>query len=233
MTTQPPRTVDLIVFDLDDTLLDTSGILLSEAVDEAAHIVIESGLPATYEQLIAETKNWYDGTAGQCNLISFWLTRFPHSPLEQAIFQAGYQAFYCRPVPSFLPPMDGALEVLERLKPDHSLVLVTIGNPVTQEAKVQAMGLIQFFDSIHYVDALEDTSKEKAFRHILKKNNCAPEAMLSVGNRIDEEIETANRLGGITCQILHGRHQKTVPRNRFQIPDIKIHALKELLEIIL
>lgn len=82
--------------------------------------------------------------------------------------------------------------------------LVTSGFRRLQESKIKALGLKRFFTAV-YVDAIDEADrkgKQRIFEGILSVYQPRPEEVLVVGDNPDSEIETGNRLGIRTVQVL-------------------------------
>ena len=216
-----------IAFDLDDTLLDTSGLLLGAAAQEACTAMIREGLPGSLEQCLRLRA---DLAANLSHKEVFpEIARRLGSSASERIGSVGVQIFYNAPIPSALPLMKGAYEVLRIVKDRYRLFLVTAGAPATQWEKIRATGLEPFFEKIFVIDKMKNEQKRSAFQEILQTQHDHPQELLSVGNRLAEEIRQAKQLGALTCHFEYGEHageEKFEPEDH---PDYTIHSWAEFL----
>ncbi len=229
----PPSSVHrfrAIAFDLDDTLLDTSGLLipaaslrtyetlkdlvpqLSFSSFEARRVQLAKSLshPEIFAQILEEVR--------------------PGSRLTFAdrLTQATL-AFYQSPIPNHLPLLPGALENLNFLRGKYQLFLVTSGVPSCQQQKIHACGLDSFFVRSFLVDSMKQERKRGAFEQILRDYQLAPQHLLSVGNRLSLEIRDAKLCGAMTCHFRYGEHDGEVPTQPEDIPDFSIHHHQEFI----
>ncbi len=220
--------ISTICFDLDDTLLDTSHFLIPQAYREAVTGMIENGWLGT--QLEADQfRKTYQGPP-ESLFLELAKSKGQDPKKTSLLQQIGTDKFYRRKIPPTLPLMDGARELLDELKRSFDLFLVTAGDPPTQLSKVHALKIESYFKSCFYVDASVPESKMTAFREIITLQKINPEALLSIGNRIDQEIELAKRLGAQTCWMQHGEHSSGVPKGPMQKPDYKVTRLRDIIK---
>ena len=221
----------LLIFDLDDTLLDTYGQLIEPAIREACEAMIEAGLNADLESCISQRKELFlrfprrDVYRG---LIEHFGVRSDRE--DDRIWEAGYRAFYHRKVDPGIRVFDGAYALLDRLRRDYELHLVTSGGVETQQRKVSILKLEPYFVSVTYVDSSQTKSKEAAFRKILAASDHDTDRTLCIGDRLDREIRDANRIGMTTCQVHYGEFQHLEPCEPDEYPDHRIGHIRELLD---
>jgi len=192
-----------LLFDLDDTLLDTSRLLVPAAHREAAEAMVRAGLPTSLEQA-------YQARLSLAVLhprvdVNRLTARHFHCELEPVI-EAGRTAFYHRKIgPLRLEPSVAAL--LTFLRSRYRLFLVTVGSLETQSAKVRALGLEPWFEAIEYVDHQGEERKEDRFRALLDRYRLEAGRCMVIGDRPDAEIAAGNRLGMYTVRLLRGEHR--------------------------
>ena len=198
----PLRTVKvmegLVVFDGDDTLWRVEH-LYDEARDRAAAIVQEVGLdPVSWDEMQREIDVSNVATLGLSRL------RFPHSSVaayERLATDAGVapddairERIRVAAASVFdrkAPPMPGARRVLDELSKTYRLALLTQGDPIVQEKRIDAAGLRACFEFVSIVDRKDESS----FSAVLEKLDTDPTAAWSVGNSIPSDINPALRLG--------------------------------------
>ena len=150
-----------IAFDLDDTLLDTSGILVPGASVDAFNILIGAGLKL----------NLHDCEIKRLEIIKTYSHRevflhlaqhFGSSSTVNAVPEA-IKAFYEPTLPDHLPLLPGALKNIQYLKGKYSLFLVTAGVDNVQRQKAQALGVAHEFEKIYVTNSLLKEKKREDF----------------------------------------------------------------------
>ncbi|MGE0633232.1 MAG: HAD hydrolase-like protein [Pseudobdellovibrionaceae bacterium] len=221
--------IKCIAFDLDDTLLDTSNLLIPIATEEACAAMVKAGLRTTVRSCIEKRQEFLDRAIHE-NIFREISSFYNPSDFEtNAIAKAGEQAFYGRKIPDYLPISSEAKGILENLKNKYTLFLVTSGELETQKAKVKAMQIEHFFSKIFYVH-FRNENKMTAFIKILEITGCLPEQLLSLGNRRSQEVREAKQVGAKTCWLKTGEHKNEPPEIKEDIPDFEISSLGEFIK---
>lgn len=221
-----------VSFDLDDTLLDTSGALIPVAARRAVQAMIQA--------------------SGKSDSVESWLTRRieilradPRADVwlqlakgEDEIADIGRRSFFTLPFESLPPdairPTPGAFEILKWCAERATLHLVTSGDPVTQKKKIERLGVESFFKTIQYVDPkyAYGRTKNHAFRETQERYpELKPTDFVSIGNRVDMDLGEAKVLGWKTAWVHYGEHASLTPRKPEEIPDFEVASLAELLSI--
>jgi putative hydrolase of the HAD superfamily len=237
------RDVDLgqlrhLVFDLDDTLIDTSGELIPRALDETWHAMSKLGLRVERLELHEFRKNLFH-TNPRADFITEAVNHFARSAsaTHEEIALAGEIAFYKSSDERLRVLSDSAfskqiLIEIAALEKKYHLHLVTAGDPDTQFRKLLWAGLRKDnntpFSSFLCVDGKDIKIKAEAFRHIMQRWDGPAESFLAIGNRIDIELADAKSIGWKTCWIRHGEYQNLRPQGPLEIPDIELQTLCEL-----
>jgi FMN phosphatase YigB (HAD superfamily) len=229
-STASHRLYDHIVFDLDDTLLDTHAQLIPQASREACERMIAVGL-ATDLQSCLVARDEIAQTAGRRNLFENIVQRFGTrgSPAD-AVAEAGFKAFYDRRVESTISLAPGLRDTLRDLRNSYGLHLVTAGHPETQQEKLKILEMRPLFDSITIVNTFANETKRQAFEKIASQTIGAPPRHLSVGNRLDTDIAPAKELGWKTCWVRYGEYARSTPLTALEKPDVTIANITELIE---
>ncbi len=215
-------TIDAIVFDLDDTLLDTSGLLLEPAHREACQAMISAGLDVTLDRLLA-TREQLHRQHPREDLDTLLCAHFGQD--EPAIAQAGRKAFYQRPIPD-LPVSRDLLAMLDRLSDRCTLLLVTSGDPVTQSEKIRQMRIGNRFQNLVYVPLGQ--SKRDALEELIGEHQLEPARTLVVGDRVDSEIAAARRLGMRTVRVRGGEYGHLRPTSAEEQADWEVDSVLDL-----
>jgi putative hydrolase of the HAD superfamily len=211
--------IKAIAFDLDDTLLDTSGLLVPQAARQACQKLLDAGLKCDLQTCL-------DYRAKKALHMSH-TEIFPEiaqqfGPLPAQDVQKAVDAFYIPQLPDSLPIFNGALENLQKLHPHYILYVVTMGHKATQLQKIKSLGIGPFFKNIYVLDNVKKERKETAFLEILRQENITPPELLSFGNRLSAEIRDAKKIGATACHFIYGEHADEKPSSIFDAPDVTI-----------
>ena len=120
-----------IVFDLDDTLLDTSGILVPIASLKACQSLVDAGLNCSLDDCM-RMRHRLAADQSHTEIFTEIVNFYGASNTSQAI-QSALEVFYNPEVPQNLPLMPGAFENLSQLGTTYTLFLVTMGSKNAQE----------------------------------------------------------------------------------------------------
>jgi putative hydrolase of the HAD superfamily len=216
-----------LAFDLDDTLLNTSGLLVPMAARRSCEAMLEAGLRCSLEeclQMRAELAPAYSHTEVFTKIVD----RFGTNQKGRAIHDA-LDRFYNPDVPATLPLLEGAMENLEKLGQKYNLYLVTVGSHPSQVKKIEALGVQKYFKGIYILNGFMGEKKESAFRDIIQKENHAPHELLSIGNRLSSEIRDGKRCGTGTCYFAFGEHVGEKEEYPEDHPDFTIEHHKDLI----
>jgi len=198
-----------VFLDLDDTLLDTAGLLLGPARLEAGAAMVAAGLPGTAEEAAAGLERMAGERAGE-NPFEALAEAKGADPVRVGF--AGWGAFFKRKVPERMPLLPGVEEALRALRAKGlRLFLVTFGDIATQETKVRATGIASLVDRVHYEPLGPSADKGRAFRAICEEEGLDPGACAVVGDRPDAEIAAGRRLGMFTVRVRRGEHRWLEP----------------------
>ena len=176
------RDSTLVVFDLDDTLIDTRNVLLPLALKR---VVDATGIPL--ERLDPRGKRIDEVLAGV-------------KGLTQEQREAAAKAWYRPEVPP-LTPFPGAREVLEALRGRVRLVLLTRGDPARQQRKIEQCGLGPLFDEI-VIRAIEAPgSKRDDLQALLARHRIGPSKCSVIGDDDRDELKHARDLGCVAIKV--------------------------------
>ncbi|MFK8138603.1 MAG: HAD family hydrolase [Bdellovibrionales bacterium] len=224
-----------LIFDLDDTLFDTYGQLIQVALKETCQKMINCGLDAKLDQAMDYRNSLFDSKP-RCNFCEELVSHFgvssnsSHSPDQ--VIELGNQAFYSRKVGEDISVFSGVFKMLDGLQHSFKLYLVTAGNLETQQQKIHRLRIAEYFISIYCMDPSLEQTKSQAFKKILTTLDCKPADILSIGNRLDNEIKEAKELGMDTCYFVHGEYAKMKPSCPEENPDYTIDEITELVHIL-
>lgn len=94
---------------------------------------------------------------------------------------------------------------------------------------------LQKFDIYKYISLVITSAEEnifkpnlKIFEIALKRAECIPKNAVMVGDRLDNDIAPANKIGMNTVCIKRGFAKYYVPQNKYEIADYTVNNLNEL-----
>ncbi|MCZ6786500.1 MAG: HAD family hydrolase [Planctomycetota bacterium] len=172
----------LVVFDLDDTLIDTKGTLLPAALRRTADalgIAVEAldSSGKTVEQVVSRL-----------------------APLARDRLEAARAAWYDPQVPP-LTPLPGARDLIARLRGRVHLVLLTRGAEARQNNKIDATGLRSLFDVVVIRSVESDGSKRDDLLALMQRFGVPARRCVVVGDDPDDELAHAADLGCRTIRV--------------------------------
>lgn len=221
--------IKAIAFDLDDTLIDTSGILVPQAARQAYQMAPSLYSSCDFEKFNREREHLSKSKSHK-EIFKIILQKysFATEEIKQAEAAACIQAFYNPSIPAFLPLLDGALESLQQLQAkSYVLFLVTAGAPVTQSAKIKACQVEKYFKKIYLMDGFQGQRKKEAFWDIIQSEGIQPAELLTFGNRLGQEIRDGKICGAQTCYFEYGEHVGERPEIPEDHPDFTIQQHKD------
>ncbi len=236
-----PRTIDTVLFDLDDTLHDDSAAYKRAARTVAEGVAAERGIDA--QRLLAA----YIAQAS-----SFWkklsvehLTTPIHDaraqlwsdalvaaglPLDVALAEACAERYTrCRADVLELAP--GALDLVRTLRERGCrLGIVTNGFAATHNEKVDRLGLRPYVDALFLADEMGMVKPDpEIFRHACRTLNSEPARTAMVGDRYDRDVVGAAQAGLFT--VLIDVHAIPLPDGAVP-PDAVVDSIGEVLAVL-
>ncbi len=191
--------VKMIIFDLDDTLIDT-GKYYHRQLDLFTSAVKEKFPEAGSKEDILEVyygfdsntieEDGYDKAHFPGSMVATWkyyCSEYGYEIVEEELKQCakiGWDVY------SRIPEqLKDTVETLERLREDYELILYTMGDAEIQLEKIEHHNLERWFDQLHVVPLKE--------RHYLEKISrpYPPESVMVVGDSLRGEIKPALELG--------------------------------------
>jgi putative hydrolase of the HAD superfamily len=128
-----------------------------------------------------------------------------------------------------IEPFPGAIDTLRELrKRNIRLALLTNGNVEAQRRRIERHQLAQFFDYI-LIEGEFGFGKpdERVYLHALKQIDALPEEAWMVGDNLEWEVATPQRLGIFAVWLDFA--DRGLPENNLIHPDLIIRALPDLL----
>ena len=222
----------LVIFDLDDTLIDTSGSIIPPLLKQALWAMKKAGLvfsnfDQAYRQLLHLDRYHLNSSKALCEFLEIY-----HAPKK--CFEIGIHKISIAPFFSFpIQPLEGAFELLSELSKSYQLALVTRGQEKIQRAKMYLANILpQFFSSLCFVQGEKvGKGKKNFYISLVKKFSLTPSQVIVCGDRIASDLTPAKELGCKTVQIKWGRGLGNTGLKRdvdYTILDLR--QLKEILE---
>lgn len=217
----------LIIFDLDDTLVDTSGCITPYKLEGALKRLVREGLTLpNFSESLSLLKRLDLAADSAKSALEEFLEIHQADP---ALLSVGIQEVY-ESSSSDLPlnPLEHAVEVLNELSFSHRLAIVTIGKTDQQLAKLKKAGIDSGIFSKIVVS--ETGNKKVHYQAIADELGYAPTEIVVCGDRIPIDLAPARELGCRTVQMRWGRGLSSM--GKASDVDYQISSLKELKEII-
>ena len=125
-----------------------------------------------------------------------------------------------------------AKDCLRSISKRYKIGIIANQNPGSKE-RLERIGLLKYIDLV-IASAEEGVAKPdlRLFQIALERANCKPEEAVMVGDRIDNDIIPANKIGMKTVWIRQGFGGLANPQTAEQTPEYTINNLNELFEII-
>lgn len=192
----------LIIFDLDDTLIDTSGCITHYKLDDALRAMVGAGLDLPDYAESLDLLRRLDRTAESAGAALSEFIEITGS--DKRFLEIGIKEIYDS-FPADLPifPLEGALELLADLAHHHQMALVTVGKSSQQIEKLKKAGIdSRIFSKIAVT---EERNKKPHYQMIVDELGYSPSEVLVCGDRVPVDLIPARELGFKTVQMKWGR----------------------------
>jgi len=223
--------IKVIGFDADDTLW-VNETYFREAEEQFANLLdgFETKNKIDQELFKMEIKN--------LDTYGYGIKGFMLSMIESAleisnntISQATISKILCLGKEMILQPvelLDGVKEVLEHLGSKYRLIVLTKGDLLDQERKIERSGLTKYF---HHIEVLSD-KKEENYQHLLNHLEVDVKEFLMIGNSLKSDVLPLLKIGAQAVHVpFHTtwQHEEvSVDENDFKF--LKIKNLKDILK---
>ncbi|MBP9841280.1 MAG: HAD family hydrolase [Simkaniaceae bacterium] len=191
----------LIVFDLDDTLVDTSASITPFLQERALKKLVEAGLQLPcFDEGLAMLRS-IDATAssGKNAVKEFLELQDGLHYLDLALHTIYEAPQFERPI----QPVDYALDLLRQLVKDHTLGIVTAGYPSIQREKIALSGINPSYFS--FIECCPEGYKKPTYQKMMKSLGIDPRDVAVCGDRISVDLAPAKELGWKTIHFRYGR----------------------------
>jgi putative hydrolase of the HAD superfamily len=234
------RTVDTVLFDLDDTLHDDSRAYRAAArmaADDVAraHGIAADVLASAYDREVA--RFWGNLTAEHLSVgiddsrTQMWYDALRAAGIDDRALAKTTAAAYSRYRADVLELAPGALALVETLRARGCKIgIVTNGFAATHHEKIARLGLTERVDAVFLADEMGMVKPDPGvFRHAMSRLGSTPERTAMVGDRYDRDISGALQLGLFT--VLIDVHATPIPRGA-PLPDATVKAIADVLDVL-
>ncbi|MFW6026602.1 MAG: HAD family hydrolase [Candidatus Woesearchaeota archaeon] len=129
-------------------------------------------------------------------------------------------------------PYPDAEKILNYLYPKYKIGVIANQSKGTK-IRLKKYDLWQYFSLLFSSAEIELEKPDlKIYKLALNKAECSPEESVIVGDRLDNDISPANKIGINTIRIMKGFHKVQKPRNINEKPDYCIDKLIEINDIL-
>lgn len=221
----------LVVFDLDDTLINTHGSVLPPLMRWILkEIENQMGGFNDFEKMLAHMHqiDQYAPSAGAGFLEFAQIYDIPKELVQFGLDKLYHHALFL----SHARAKKGAIELLEDLvDAGHNLALVSKGVPSHQRKKMQAAGIDEKLFKACYFD--EGEGKGKFYKLLLERVKNRGQNAVVCGDRIKSDLSPAKLVGMKTVQIRSGRGLgNTGFKTHVDYTIVSLEQLKDILRIL-
>ncbi|MBI2677540.1 MAG: HAD family hydrolase [Candidatus Koribacter versatilis] len=224
--------ISTVIFDLDDTLYDCFRQRVQLAHRYAAQAMAKAGVKAAADQIFKVRMAAFKKDPHLHAIDAAVLQRFGATNPELVEMRAR-AAYFSTPVGK-LTLFPASRRVLRTLaKRGVRNFIVSFGDPETQHAKVQALGLgnESAVKKIFYADTGNLMTKEAIFKVIQQHEESDPSRILVVGDRPSSEIKAGKALGFHTARLRHGEFSSLNPIGPEEEADRTIKSIADVLKL--
>jgi putative hydrolase of the HAD superfamily len=217
----------LILFDLDDTLIDTSACLTPAKLEKALIKMVDEGLKLDDFKESFELLKTLDQTAENArSAIAAFIVLVG---IDRKFYDIGVKEVYESDDFNLnINTVEGAISLLEELQTDHKIILVTAGKRDRQLKKLESAGIdSRLFSKIV---VCEPDEKKIHYQEIITELNLPPSEVVVCGDKISADLTPAKELGAKTVHFKNGRGR--FAKGREEDVDYVIEKLDEIREII-
>ncbi len=204
-----------IIFDLDDTLVDTTGSTRPIKLRDAFNAMVKAGMDIpdllkAYETLVQIDKKTSHSTETFHQFIA-------HFGLKEEYYSIATKEYFSNMSHIPINPLPGAIESLSTLKDKHTLFLVSMGMEEEQYQKIIRAGINP--EWFHTIIITHHYNKIIHYRGIFKsiQNDSLieilPSQIIVCGDKFKTDLLPAMQLGMWTIQIEWGRGKQSLTEN--------------------
>lgn len=221
------RTIQGIVFDLDDTLLSKTEWTVPALEFAASKLSLDA--QRVWELATRYAQDHGGADAGIYNHVLLMCGQSDSAMNIRALVAWANQYAPARGTLSLLP---GAAQALELLGRHYRLAVIADGHVDCQKAKVRATGLEKFVASIVYSDTIDGIRSRRpdprSFRAALAELGTRATQTLFVGDNPVKDFLRPRQLGFITVRVMCGEYAATEYPSAEHAADFEISSVARL-----
>lgn len=201
-----------IIFDLDDTLIDTWGKITPWQMERALRVVGRS------EALFEVLSSCPTFSSSKKALLHFG----EKEGIDGTVLQKGVEELYAPLPENFeVPLVPHAKEILDYFSSRCPIALVTAGREPFQRQKWEKAGIDATL--FRMIVVCEEGQKKGAYAEISSKMSLPPQDLWVCGDRIWGDLEPARQLGAKTVHVRRGRGlwEKSAPFVTASVADLR------------
>ena len=194
--------IKVVVFDVDNTLIDSIGAV-KPCIESGAN-AIGITLPDNFMDLYYEADKFIcdEIKAGRQTRVSvgplLWTTFLHSFGSEDKLNE--FCSAYSQSAFDNLKTIDGAKEILEYASKKYPLAIASNSSPVPQKRRLEKVGLLGYFSKFCFSGALGCEKPQKAFfEALIKEVGVLPNEIFYVGDSYRVDIEGAKACEITTC----------------------------------
>ena len=203
------NTIKWIFFDIGSTLVDESTAYKNRIKRTIANTDVSYN--EFYQRMVEISK--HNQNAYNMVIEEYGLTKAPWNSDDEFVY----------------PEAENCLCELSK----HYKIGIIANQNLGSEERLEKLGLLKYIDLV-IASAEEGVAKPdlRIFQIALDRANCKPEKALMVGDRIDNDIVPANKIGMKTIWIKQGFGKYCEPKAEIEQPDYTVESLNELISIL-
>lgn len=218
-----------LIFDLDDTLIETAQILFPLMYKDLA----EAFLPfvTVTENDLKKNRNFWHELKPPLSFGHYLVRQFQEFiPIEQkeVLEQKLNEIHDEKTFKTNLQLSPAVSKILQSVRLNRRLILVTLGSSARQSWKVQELNLKNYFDEIFILDPKKYQTKIKCLDQLIPQIQRS--STLVIGNRRDDEIQAGIELGFVTCWLKKNTDPISTRPDSGRAPNFTIFNLEELIQ---
>ncbi len=224
--------LDLIAFDADDTLWHTEH-LYSDAEARFAELLAPYGVTGPIEQKLFATES------ANLRFFGFGIKSFALSMIETAIrLTDGHISGHDIQrvidlakgmLSADVQLLDHAEDAVLSLSQSFPLMIITKGDLLDQESKIERSGLGRHFK---YIEIVSDKTRD-SYAALLARHNLRPEGFLMVGNSLRSDVLPVLALGARAVHVpyrLTWAHERVSPEELAGVQVVELEHLGQLVD---
>ena len=202
------KNIKWLFFDIGSTLVDESVAYRNRIERTIANTDIS--YDDFYQRMVEISK--HDQNAYKYIIEAYGLKKAPWNSEDEFVY----------------PEAENCLSELSK----HYKIGIIANQELGSEQRLEKLGLLKYIDLV-VASAEEGVAKSdlRIFQIALDRSNCKPEEAIMVGDRIDNDIIPANKIGMITVWIKQGFGSYAEPKTIEEQPDYIVISLMEIAEL--